>query len=363
MKDLVVTEFAARSGAFRLGPLDLVVPAGQLLALAGPAAAGKSVLLLALAGFAPVLAGNAQVRGRELLQGSPDQRGIGLVTAGGALFPWMTVRDNVGFGARRRGGVVWQDRVAQALAQVGAGHLAACPAGALDPPVRLRVALARALASAPDLLLLDDPLGGLEPADRQELLALLLHLLPASGLPAIYTTRCPADLAVLGCEAGLLRAGQLVQVGPSAALLSYPDDPWCAAYVGFENVLPGRVLGRTTDGLAIAAGRGIVAFPEGPDLPRGLPVTWGVRPPWVGVEPGEGGGPNRLAGRLQQASFDGCAWRLRLDCGLPLVATVPPAALPADWAGVPPPVGEPVTAVLAIERVRLWPGQVATPAA
>lgn len=356
MKGLLARGLSAGSGRFRTAPLDLDVPAGAIFGLCGPAGAGKSLLLQAIAGFTPPPEGELALDGRDLGALPPEDRRVGLVLSEGALFPRMSVRQNVAFGARRRGGAVWEDRVAQALAQVGASAYAERLPAQLGPADQRRVALARALASAPDLLLLDDPLAGLEPAARRALLLLLERLLPRSGVPVIYATRDPLDLASLGCEAALLRGGDLVQSGPSANLLAYPADPWVAAYAGFENVLSGWVMGRSPDGLAVAAGRGILAFPDGPELPRGLAVTWGVRACWVSVEAGEGGGPNHLAGRLEQATFDGGAWRLRLDCGVPLLAEVPPAGLPPSTAGLPPHAGDAVTAVLPIEHVRLWPG-------
>jgi ABC-type sulfate/molybdate transport systems ATPase subunit len=342
---LAVRGFAVRVGRFVAGPLDLVVRRGEVVALLGPTRSGKTVILEGLAGLRAAEGG--VWLGREpLARLRPEGRRAGFVPAEPVLFPRLTVRDQVARAARRREPAAWAERTDRALALAGLeGAASRRPAG-LSAWDGHRVALARALAADPEWLLVDEPRGQWDPARRADLWAWLRRVLRTVGVPAVVATRDPQVAAGVADRVHLLREGRVVQWGTPEALFSRPAEPWAAWYLGVENLACGSVVGPGGDGLLVAAGRGLLALPEA-DAPPGTPVWWGVRACWVRLDPGEGGAPGRLPGRVQRLAFTGSRWLVDVDCGLPLTAELRPDA-------VPPEPGSAVTAVIPAERLLWW---------
>ncbi|MGH2875961.1 MAG: ABC transporter ATP-binding protein, partial [Solirubrobacteraceae bacterium] len=153
---LALDGVAASAGTFALGPIDLRVEAGQVVVVLGPSGAGKTTLLDTIAGFLPARAGTIRLAGRQITELVPERRGIGIVFQHAALFPHLSVRENVRFGPRARGGRR-PDRSDDLLERFGLTAHAERRPGSLSGGERQRVGLARALAVQPDLLLLDEP--------------------------------------------------------------------------------------------------------------------------------------------------------------------------------------------------------------
>ncbi len=235
---LALRGLAAQAGAFRLGPLDLDVPPGYA-ALLGPSGAGKSTLLRVLAGSLPASAGTAHACGAALLALPPEARQIGLVPQGGLLFPHLRVDENVAFGVARaeRG-----SRVAEALDAVGAAHLARRDPRTLSGGETMRVALARALAIRPRLLLLDEPLAALDPASRAELLPLLAAL-PAKlgGIPILHVTHDFEEAFRLADHLAILLDGTVAAAGTPDRLFARPPSAAVAAFLHVDNLLAGTL--------------------------------------------------------------------------------------------------------------------------
>lgn len=234
-RDLAVAGLAGRAGAFRLGPVDLTVAAGQVLVMLGPSGSGKTMLLETIAGLRPQHSGQIRLAGADLTTAPPEQRRIGLVFQDAALFPHLTVRDNVRFGPRasRRYSAAAADSL---LHRLGIWHLASRSPRSLSGGERQRVALARALAIQPALLLLDEPLSALDQPTREDIRALLQEILAGLDIPAIHVTHDRDEALSIGDHLAIITDGQLRQSGPASQLTAEPVDPRTARLLGWTEL-------------------------------------------------------------------------------------------------------------------------------
>ncbi len=240
---LEVRALRAESGKFALGPIDLTLPPGEVLAVLGPNGAGKSTLLRVLAGLEPASAGSIRLGAEELGGLPPQRRRVGLVFQDLALFPQRTVEQNVAYGLTLRGPWTGEKErtLRDLLHQFNLTALADRLPQALSGGERQRVALARALAPAPRLLLLDEPLAAADPRRRRELQGELSEWLRLSGVPAIYVTHDLEEALLLGDRLLMLWEGRVLRAGPAPEVLGDPGDPRVAWFLGY-NVL--RVEGK-----------------------------------------------------------------------------------------------------------------------
>jgi iron(III) transport system ATP-binding protein len=251
-----------------LADVDLEVPTGTLTAILGASGSGKTTLLRIIIGFIEADAGRvivgaetvAQVPGVHL---ASDKRAIGYVAQEGALFPHLSAGENVGFGlarSQRKHGA----RIAEALQLVGLdASYAERPAHELSGGEQRRVALARALAPHPRIVLLDEPFSGLDAALRADTREAVLHALREEGATAVLVTHDQAEALSMGREVAVLREGRLAQRATPGTLYRAPVDADVARFVGEANLLPGD---RDAAGVVCALGRLAVAGPghEGP---------------------------------------------------------------------------------------------------
>jgi iron(III) transport system ATP-binding protein len=231
-----------------LAGVDLAVAEGTLTAVLGSSGSGKTTLLRIVIGFVAPDGGSVSIGGRLVTDSGrvhlpPDKRVIGYVAQEGALFPHLTVAQNVGFGLprseRRRGG-----RAGEVLELVGLddGYADRRP-HELSGGEQRRVALARALAPRPALVLLDEPFSGLDAALRGETRSAVLAALAGAGATAVLVTHDQAEALSMGREVAVLRGGQLVQTAAPATLYRTPVDLELARFVGEAVVLPGEGRG------------------------------------------------------------------------------------------------------------------------
>lgn len=234
-RGLTLTGLTGQAGAFRLGPLDLTVPVGQVLAMLGPSGAGKTMLLETIAGLRPQHSGQIRLAGTDLTATPPERRRIGLVFQDAALFPHLTVRDNVRFGPRasRHQSAAAADSL---LHQLGIWHLASRLPRSLSGGERQRVALARALAIQPGLLLLDEPLSALDQPTREDMRSLLQEMLADLDIPAIHVTHDRDEALSIGDSLAVITAGQLRQTGPASQVTARPADPGTARLLGWTGL-------------------------------------------------------------------------------------------------------------------------------
>jgi iron(III) transport system ATP-binding protein len=219
----------------------LQVGEGELVALLGPSGSGKTTLLRVIAGFEEPDAGRVAIGGRPVAgNGSwvePEHRRIGMVFQDGALFPHLTARENVGFGATRR------ERVAECLALVGLADRAGDYPHELSGGERQRIALARALAADPEVVLLDEPFAALDAGLRESLRLEVAQILREAGTSALLVTHDQSEALSLAGTVAVMRAGRVEQVGTPEEVYERPRSRWLAEFLGDADVLPGTARG------------------------------------------------------------------------------------------------------------------------
>jgi ABC-type Fe3+/spermidine/putrescine transport system ATPase subunit len=241
---LSVSELTAQAGSFTLGPVSLHIPTDRVLVVLGPSGAGKTMLLETIAGLRPQQAGRITLAGTDITSLPPERRRIGLVFQDAALFPHLTVTDNVQFGprARRTGS---PDATSGLMSQLGIEPLANRTPRSLRGGERQRVALARALAIQPRLLLLDEPLSALDQPTREDMRALLQQLLTQLEIPAAHVTHDRDEALSIADDLAVIVAGQLRQTGPAARVAAEPADPDVARLLGWTELGHGTADGTT----------------------------------------------------------------------------------------------------------------------
>jgi molybdate transport system ATP-binding protein len=320
-------------------------------------------VLRALAGLDRPDAGHVRFGGEtwfDAAQGiavPAQRRGVGMVFQEYALFPHLSVGANVGYGLHRLPGAERRARVEAVAARLRIDHLLGRKPGALSGGQRQRVALARALATAPRLLLLDEPLSALDAPSRLELRGELRRTLEDSGVPAVVVTHDRVEALALGDRLVVLVDGAVRQIGPVHEVFSAPASAEVAQVVGTENVIPVR-LARRDDGLvAVRAGPVELVGVDPGDLTdeafaciRAEEVVLEE----VGLEDAPGAAvsaQNLLRGTVAQRTDEGPLVRVRIDCGVPLVALVTRAS--AERLRLVP--GRPVAALVKAPSVKLVP--------
>ena len=241
---LAVTGLAGQAGTFRLGPVSLTVAPGQVLAVLGPSGAGKTMLLETIAGLRPHRSGTIRLAGADITAWPPEQRRIGLVFQDAALFPHLSVAENIRFGPRATRQAPAAD-LDSLLRSLGITPLAARAPRSLSGGERQRVALARALAINPALLLLDEPLSALDQPTREDMRALLQQLLADLDIPAIHVTHDRDEALSISDHLALITGGQLRQTGPTSQVTAAPADPDTARLLGWTELGPGTAANGT----------------------------------------------------------------------------------------------------------------------
>ena len=234
-----------------LKPLDLEVAQGELLVVLGPSGCGKSTLLRLVAGLEEADAGRIEIGGRDVTQEPPGKRNVSMVFQSYALFPHMTVAENIGFGlvVRETKRAIVRERVAAAAELAGCAELLSRRPPQLSGGERQRVALARALVREPDVFLLDEPLSNLDTELRARTRAELKLLHGRVGATTLYVTHDQAEALTLGDRIAVLRAGELQQLASPEELWRAPANAFVARFVGSPgmNLLSsGRALGLAT---------------------------------------------------------------------------------------------------------------------
>jgi len=228
-----------------LESIDLDVEPGEFLSLLGPSGSGKTTLLRAVAGLERPTAGSIAIGEAIVAGGShwvpPERRDVGLVFQDGALFPHLTVADNVAFGMPKR----QRDRrrIDELLEMVDLGGFGDRRPDTLSGGQAQRVALARALAPAPSVLLLDEPFSALDAALRTQIRVDVHRILSEVGVTTIFVTHDQDEAFVMGDRVAVLRAGVVEQVASPSELYRQPANPWVAQFVGEANIVDGQASG------------------------------------------------------------------------------------------------------------------------
>ena len=223
----------AQAGSFALHDISFSLPRGAWGIVLGPAGAGKTTLLDTIAGVRRATRGQVLLRGADVTGAPPEGRGLGIVYQHGYLFPHLSVNENIAYGAR-------DTAYAAAIAErLGASALRERSVRALSGGERQTVALARALATRPDILLLDEPFAALDPRRRTHLRREVHAMQREMGITVFQVTHDFAEAGTLGDLAILIEEGRLVQAGPPAELFRRPATATVAEFLGAENVYAG----------------------------------------------------------------------------------------------------------------------------
>ncbi|GAC1657507.1 MAG: ABC transporter ATP-binding protein [Candidatus Dormibacteraceae bacterium] len=269
-----------------LHQIDLAVGAGEVLAVLGPSGSGKSTLLQAVAGFIAPAAGELRIGGRvvadERIWIPPEGRSVGMVFQSFALWPHLTILDNVAYPARRRGLPVAAARAeaAELLGRLGLGELLARRPAELSGGEQQRVGLARALARRPGLFLFDEPTSQLDTALRASMQQELDDRRRELGAAAIFATHDFEEALAIADTVALLRQGRVVQLGSPADVYERPADLWSARLTGPASMIEGRVL---ENGRAEVAGVTLTGNGRGEPVTAPGPARLLVRPDWARI--------------------------------------------------------------------------------
>lgn len=347
---LAVESVSLRLGEFHLRDLTLAVAPGEVLVLLGPNGAGKSVSLETIAGFHRPARGRIRIAGREVTDWPPERRRIGFVFQSFGLFPHRSVAENVAMGMRpgQAGG---PGEVAALLRRFGIAPLARRRPQFLSPGEMQRTALARALASRPDLFLLDEPFSALDAATRDGLRGELRQFLRETGIAALFVTHDHDDALALADRVAVMEAGAVVQTGAAAEVFARPASTAIARFLGFENLLEGRLLGTAGDGLArVAVGTGEILCPPPATPPPDGAVMLCIRAENVRIAaPGPLSGDNLFPVRVEALTALGPLRRITLAGAFPLTAYL----LARDAAGLA--LGQVLTAQIEAAAIHVLP--------
>ncbi len=314
-------------GVTAVDDVSLTVPRGAFMTLLGPSGCGKTTTLRIIAGFETPTDGAVLIGGQDVSRVPPNARDTSMVFQDYALFPHMTVADNVAFGLKMRGvpPAERNRRVAEALAMVDlVGYERRLPAQ-LSGGQRQRVALARALVVRPRVLLLDEPLGALDAQIRRQMQRELTDLQRRLGLTFIYVTHDQEEALTMSTQVAIMRGGRLEQVGTPEEIYRRPATAFVASFLGECNLLPARVLEAGGDCVALEVeGVGVVqaAPPPGAPLAVGEAALAAVRPESLSLSAPDGAGDRPASapglvvrGRLVDVQFAGPVTRYRVQVG------------------------------------------------
>ncbi|HYM21909.1 MAG TPA: ABC transporter ATP-binding protein [Vicinamibacterales bacterium] len=303
--------------------LDALVAPGAVLVLFGPSGAGKTTLLRHLAGLER--AGDVRFGGAVWSDSSrgvwvtPQDRRVGLVFQEPTLFPHLSVRDNIAFGLSSGSDDAAVHRVTEVAGLLGVRPLLDRFPRSLSGGEARRVALARALAPSPRLLLLDEPFSALDAPTRARLRSDVRLLLRRTGTPAILVTHDRTEAMAMGDLTAVVIDGRIRQVGGVAEVFSRPADADVAASLGVEAVIPARIVGSDSGLLSVAVGSATLSVADRPDHERSsADVYVCIRAEDVMLEkqsPAQASARNRLPALIVSIAVEGPIERVTLDCG------------------------------------------------
>ncbi len=290
----------AFDGEAVLRDIDLTVNDGEIMCLLGASGSGKTTLLRIIAGLETTDSGTLTLDNERIADLPVHQRDFGLVFQDFALFPHMTVAENIAFGMKMRGldAATKRERTQQMLALVGLDDFGGRDVGQLSGGERQRVALARSLAPRPRLLMLDEPLGSLDAALRERLVVELRDIIKQLGLTAVYVTHDQQEAFAVADRIAIMDGGQIAQVAAPRALYLSPRTAYVARFLGLNNIARPAVFGLDMDADCV------LLHPDGITLAQ----------------------DGRLAGTITERVFRGAAYRLTVqndDAGWQVTFGVP----------------------------------------
>jgi len=299
--------------------LTLAVPSGSFFALLGPSGCGKTTTLRMVAGLEQPTSGSISIGGRDLTGTRAHQRQVNTVFQSYALFPHLTVLENVAFGLRRKHVAQPLERAAEGLDLVQLRHLADRRPGELSGGQQQRVALARALVNNPAVLLLDEPLGALDLKLRRQMQLELKRIQTEVGLTFVHVTHDQEEAMTMADTVAVMNRGRIEQQGAPAELYELPRTVFVANFLGQSNLVAGTVVETGSGTIGVQVGGTRLVVPTARAVRATGDVLVGVRPEKIqlllaGQEPGPGSnvlGP----GTVTDVSFTGVSTQYLVDLG------------------------------------------------
>lgn len=327
---IAVDSLSARLGDFALENVSFTVPAGSYAVVIGPAGAGKTTLLEAIAGLVPIAGGIVRLRGRDATRVPPERRGVGIVYQNAYLFPHLTVKENVRYGAPAK----LADEMTE---RFGLQLVAERDVRALSGGERQLVALARTLAREPDILLLDEPFSALDPRSRAAVRREVRTFYYERRCTVLHVTHDFAEAGLVGDVAVLLDKGRVLQAGEPADLFRRPATPYVAGFLGAENIYAGtaRPIRAATPDWADAADSQFVEHPLAFDtgaltlyalgdvVPGKAHAVLRAEDVMLSTQPLASSVRNQFRGRITEITPAGALTKVTVDVsGTPIVSAV-----------------------------------------
>jgi spermidine/putrescine transport system ATP-binding protein len=346
-----LTKLFARGHAAAVDNIDLSVASGEFFSLLGPSGCGKTTTLRLIAGFEEPTRGRILLDGVDVSGVPPHKRNVNTVFQSYALFPFMSVFDNVAFGLRHAqvAKAEQKTRVGDALAMVDMSSFAARRPAQLSGGQQQRVALARALVLNPAVLLLDEPLGALDAKLRRSLKVELKALQERVGITFIYVTHDQEEALTMSDRLAVMHAGRIAQIGTPREVYEEPADAYVADFLGAANLVEILVSERAGGSAStLMLGDSVLTTSGAVPAAPGDKAQAVIRPERVRVEKHGSAGVNRVPAMVERVVYLGAATQvmLRLATGESLQAVVANDTVPDDGDSAAWSQGTPVHAYL-----------------
>ncbi|WP_085909461.1 ABC transporter ATP-binding protein [Kiloniella majae] len=299
--------------------LNVDIPRGEFLTMLGPSGSGKTTSLMMLAGFETATHGDIYLNGRSINNVAPHKRGIGMVFQNYALFPHMTVAENLAFPlqVRKMSKADVEEKVQRALDMVELGEFGNRRPAQLSGGQQQRVAVARALVFEPDLVLMDEPLGALDKNLREQMQYEIKHIHERLGVTVVYVTHDQSEALTMSNRVAVFEDGRIQQLAPPVELYEKPENAFVAQFIGENNKLTGKV-DALADGICevvLDSGDRVKALDINTDG-AGAATTLSLRPERVFLNPTEGQCQNMFSGKAEEVIYLGDHIRVRMNvCG------------------------------------------------
>ncbi|KZL28069.1 ABC transporter ATP-binding protein [Pseudovibrio sp. WM33] len=315
--DVILENLSMRFGDFvAVQPTDLKINAGEFFSILGPSGCGKTTILRMISGFLTPSQGRVVIGEKDMSGIRANARPTALIFQNLALFPLMSVRDNIAFGLEARGIAkkTRQEKAQELLSLVALDGQGDKLPTALSGGQRQRVAIARALAVEPSVLLLDEPLSALDLKLRQHMRAELKDLQRKTGVTFIYITHDQGEALTMSDRVAVMNKGVVEQVATSDEIYAHPKTPFVASFVGEQNIFKGKVIGKEGDFAILETSQGKLFGQNAHGLNEGEEAILFVRPERMTLEEKQGQ-QNGLSAILERRDMEGPFVNLHMRAG------------------------------------------------